>query len=450
MTDPISWEAARCLQRGWVPVPVELHGKSPALGAAWENVRPTIDSIPQLFFNRSIGVLLGAPSGHLVDVDLDCEEAVRLSYLLPPTACRFGRAGRETHFLYQCPIEKTTRYQTKESGTVIEIRSNGGQTVIPPSYWQDDATGALAPRLWTCDGPPGHVDPKFLLRAVEVIAGMSLLAQALKAEGIRHDAAMALAGGLARSGWSDEAVRGFTMKICEVADHQNMSDRLHGINTTLEAIKNKQAATGWPKLIDLIGKNVVTRASKWLKLDGDVGTGTGLGDVSTWKLTQEGTDPPMWRVEVGANRTVRVSSDTLASPDKMKLAIANQLGEFPQMPKKKLYDQFLSDASKLKEFEERSEDAEYTSAVIELVERWLATRPHSTEWQQLDEDQNIFVENEGKKYEATRIDLVEHMLRDKGVKIDLHDLPDLMRKMGFDNRRAPMGRRARCWVRVVS
>jgi hypothetical protein len=195
VNDPVIWEAARCLQRGWVPVPVELGGKAPALGPAWENVRPTMDTIGTLFNNRSIGVLLGAPSNNLVDVDIDCDEALAFTHFLPATPCRFGRGGKETHFMYHCPLEKTRKMMLKEAGTLIEARSTGGQTVIPPSWHE------AGQRMWTADGPPAVVDPKVLLRAVESIAAMALLTKAFKAEGIRHDAAMALAGG-SRAGWS--------------------------------------------------------------------------------------------------------------------------------------------------------------------------------------------------------------------------------------------------------
>ncbi len=433
--DAILWEAARCLQRNWVPVPVALHGKEPALGPAWENVRPTFDTLTSYFTDRSLGVLLGTPSGHLVDIDLDCPEAEALSDLLPKTECRFGRDGHETHLLFYCPIEKTTRFQTKEMGTIIEIRSTGGQSVLPPSLWVDKDTGRSAPRVWTGNGPPATVDPKLLFRAVEIVAGTALLARAFKAEGIRHDAAMALAGGLARSGWSDEAVRKYVLRVCEAAGHSDMSDRLHGINTTLEAVKNKQSATGWPKLIDLIGKAVVSKASKWLRLEGDVGTGVGLGDVSQWSIVQEGEDPPVWRVKLSptAERFVRVPTDVLISPDRMKLAIGNQIGVIVQLPKKKLYDQYIAEACDKKDFEERSEDAEATIALMESIERWLSTKAHGEEWSKLDEDQNLFIENEGKKYEVTRLDLINHMLREKGYKI-AHGAPRGAAAHGFRRR----------------
>lgn len=50
-----------------------------------------------------LGILLGTPSGGLLDVDLDAREAVALAEtFLPNTACRFGRAGKQnSHWIHQ-------------------------------------------------------------------------------------------------------------------------------------------------------------------------------------------------------------------------------------------------------------------------------------------------------------------------------------------------------------
>ena len=54
-------------------------------------------TLPEYFngAEQNIGVLLGDPSGHTVDVDLDCPEALALAgWFLPPTGCKFGRLTR--------------------------------------------------------------------------------------------------------------------------------------------------------------------------------------------------------------------------------------------------------------------------------------------------------------------------------------------------------------------
>ena len=64
---------------GWQPVPVPTRRKGP-VRSGWQNLRLTDEERPQYFDDDdNLGVLLGEPSGGLVDVDLDCEEAVQLA-----------------------------------------------------------------------------------------------------------------------------------------------------------------------------------------------------------------------------------------------------------------------------------------------------------------------------------------------------------------------------------
>ena len=80
------------LDRGFVPIPVEFKSKACTL-KDWLNYRVIHDEVETLFRPPcNIGVVLGERSGGLVDIDLDCEEAIALApHILPPTAMRFGR-----------------------------------------------------------------------------------------------------------------------------------------------------------------------------------------------------------------------------------------------------------------------------------------------------------------------------------------------------------------------
>src|SRR5690606_32997876 len=76
---------------GWATIRVEPCGKSPLnLAVSW---RERIDEPETFLAGENVGIRLGDPSGGLVDVDLDCAEAIALApTFLPPTAT-FGRAG---------------------------------------------------------------------------------------------------------------------------------------------------------------------------------------------------------------------------------------------------------------------------------------------------------------------------------------------------------------------
>ena len=72
-------EAAHAyIQQGLAPIPVHRGEKRP-VGTGWQDKRLTEDDIAAHFSDgQNIGVLLGEPSGGLVDVDLDAEEVEAL------------------------------------------------------------------------------------------------------------------------------------------------------------------------------------------------------------------------------------------------------------------------------------------------------------------------------------------------------------------------------------
>lgn len=80
-------------ERGLVPIPVAPTSKIP-LRPQWQKSRletPLNDFIE----GGNVAILLGSASGDLVDIDLDCEEAMAAAdLLLPATSAKFGRASK--------------------------------------------------------------------------------------------------------------------------------------------------------------------------------------------------------------------------------------------------------------------------------------------------------------------------------------------------------------------
>lgn len=161
-------EAARWyLSRGYRPVPLPAGEKAPRL-RGWTKLRLDDADLPRHFNGTgNIGLLLGEPSGWLVDVDLDCPEAVDLApQFLPPTDATSGRMSSPcSHWWYICPAATTKKHYfpgTKQ--TIAEIRSTGAQTVVGPStHPSGDVYGPL-------DGEPARVEPEALMAAVRALA----------------------------------------------------------------------------------------------------------------------------------------------------------------------------------------------------------------------------------------------------------------------------------------
>jgi hypothetical protein len=125
------------ITRGWQPVRIPAARKGPT-DAEWQNRRYTaIDFGP----NDNIGILLGPKSSDLVDIDLDCPEAIQLAdYYLPPTAAIFGRPSKpRAHRLYIAPGAVKESFADPLTGDMLlELRAPGKdgaahQTVFPPS-----------------------------------------------------------------------------------------------------------------------------------------------------------------------------------------------------------------------------------------------------------------------------------------------------------------------------
>jgi len=84
------------IKRGWRPIPVPEGEKAPR-HPQWQNLRVTADDACDYFHenNGNVGILMGEPSGNLVDIDLDTQEAITLApSFLPTTGSVFGRESK--------------------------------------------------------------------------------------------------------------------------------------------------------------------------------------------------------------------------------------------------------------------------------------------------------------------------------------------------------------------
>jgi hypothetical protein len=89
-------------RRGWSIVPIPCGQKKPAM-RGWQNFTATAEDVPRLFASgENVAVRRGSRSGDLVDIDLDCLEALDLADLyLPRTHAELGRLSKpRSHRLF--------------------------------------------------------------------------------------------------------------------------------------------------------------------------------------------------------------------------------------------------------------------------------------------------------------------------------------------------------------
>ena len=181
--------ADQYLARGWAVVPVNRGGKCPTI-RGWNTQRfNTADFRP----DDNVGIRFGADSAGLVDIDLDCHEAIDLADIyLPATGAEFGRTSKpRSHRLYVAPGSVFAAYRDPlldGKNTLLELRANsesGGahQTIVPPSIADGEQ------RVWYGDTiEPAPIEARTLLAAVTWLAIGCLVDRYLSKSAARHPA----------------------------------------------------------------------------------------------------------------------------------------------------------------------------------------------------------------------------------------------------------------------
>jgi hypothetical protein len=261
--------ARRELRLGHVPIAVPRGSKRPVT-PRWQESQPDEAGLARLFGNGcNLGILLGAPSGGLVDVDLDWPEARGVATaLLLRTESVFGRrSAPASHWRYYAdPLLPTTKFldptERDDRAMIVEFRSTGAQTIHPPSLHPDGETYA-----WQSDGPPTRVEGGVLLGAVERVAAAALLARHWPGRGARHEAALALAGALGRAEWATEDAEEFVRAVARTAGDEEVDDRVTAVRYTEKRLAAADArSTGYTRLAELVGAPVAERVKEWLGL----------------------------------------------------------------------------------------------------------------------------------------------------------------------------------------
>jgi hypothetical protein len=181
--------ASEYYRRGWRVVPIPAGLKGP-LTAGWPDLIIPADNLERYFgADQNIGIRLGAVSGGIVDVDLDCPEALAIAHLyLPGTGAKFGRQSKPlSHWIYTAVgAVKETFADPFDGSMLIELRADGRegkahQTLFPPSVadgemreWHDDVIATRA------------IEAATLRRAVAWLAIGCLVMRYLSEHAARH------------------------------------------------------------------------------------------------------------------------------------------------------------------------------------------------------------------------------------------------------------------------
>jgi putative DNA primase/helicase len=262
---PVQKAASSYVARGWSPLPIHERQKRPK-SKNWQTLRLQAGDIDQYFLGDSnVGLLLGSASGGLVDIDLDAFEAVKIAgYFLPETGLIHGRPNkRSSHRWYVCdPPPKYHRFSDLDGTCLVELRSDGHQTIVPPSIHPNGEE-----LCWERHGEPAPVDSRNLTRAVLLVASGSLLARHWPVQGSRHYLALALHGWLLRSGWSVGETSKLVSAAARIAGDEEWKLRGEDADSTFQKLKSNQKTTGLPSLSQILDTAVLGLLSDWLHLN---------------------------------------------------------------------------------------------------------------------------------------------------------------------------------------
>lgn len=259
---------------GWATIRVQPCDKKPI--GDWKGRTDEPDAFAE---GDNVGVRLGAPSGGLVDVDLDCPEAIFLAPTFLPSTAVFGRRGAshkvqpaglpgvtwETasnwrHWIYVCEDAITH----KPAHTHCELRTTGLQSVFPPSIHESGV-----PIEWVSWGTGPRVIARAELDAAfGRLCAATIIARAwARLSGQRHDAVLALAGALWHSGWTEEDAADLLLPAMEL-DGSREPHRAGAIADTWAG--DKDGIYGWPTVQRLLGQEeagALERALAWVPVD---------------------------------------------------------------------------------------------------------------------------------------------------------------------------------------
>ena len=257
--------ARRYVRRHWKVVPVRPKEKVPRR-QDWQNERIKKTEIPHYFHERdNLGILWGKPSHWLVDVDLDCDEAVLLAPIfLPGTGRVYGRkTRRNSHYLYQCQGIEPIKFNDPEpsglkEGCLLELRSTGQQSIVPPSIHPSGERIS-----WEERGEPARVSADELRTAMGRLATAALLVRRWK-RGVRNEVVLSLAGALLRAEWRKEKIIQFVEGIVSATDDTELKKRVAAVESTWQKFVGGKRVTGIPRLAELIGERAVKSICKWL------------------------------------------------------------------------------------------------------------------------------------------------------------------------------------------
>jgi hypothetical protein len=251
-------ELDRYFKLGWRLVPIPKGEKGPRV-SDWQHKEFTLADFD---LTANVGVLLGEPSKWETDIDCDCKQAVSAAkVLLLKTQMIHGRPSNpQSHYHFTSEHSKSEAFKDLDGSMIIEIRSTGGQTVLPPSMHPSGERLA-----WEVFREASAVEFGLLRQSVAWVATAAILARHWPSAGSRHAVAGLVAGLLVALKLEPLTIEKIVECAATIAGDNDVPDRTRFARETVKTFAEGGKVGGGPKLADEMGPEIVKRIREWFE-----------------------------------------------------------------------------------------------------------------------------------------------------------------------------------------
>lgn len=271
----VTQAASDWAERGVFCVPLKRESKQPKANR-WQHLRLVDEDFPKAFKpGDNIGGLWGEPSDWAVDLDLDLETAplVAQHFFKEYETFIYGRREkRYSHYVFRCVGAVTLklfvspkRDDSDNPGMIVEIRSTGAQSVLPPSKHPEGDRYFIEEDTAFFD--ISRVELERLAHDIAIAALYLYFYPQGKHSG-RHDYVHACTGALCHAKWKPARIKMVMAAVLSevVGEDEEIKDRMGSVINTIDQHKNGGQIRGLTSLEDFMTPLVVMRLRKWLKV----------------------------------------------------------------------------------------------------------------------------------------------------------------------------------------
>lgn len=323
--------ALRYWKKGFAPLPVPF-GKKAVFTPGWQNTRyGTEEEVRRAFKGRTnVGILCGAPSGGLLDVDLDSPEAIKLAGMLPSTLSSGREHQPHGHRWYRAsgevPPSRSLQVPGKDGKalSLVELRSTGAQTLVAPSVYPREDGRPEEAAVWG-EGAILKIAGEELSEEVVTDLGVAvLLLLNYPGEGSRHAFVNAAAGYLIPRIGGDRALE-IVERVAKASGDPEVRARIRAAKKTADNLRKGTRVRGGPTLEETFSPpeySLLDKLKDWIgygRMEED-----GLPDILTGnrplramredalRVLLEENDPPV--LFVRGDHIVRIAADDMGHP----------------------------------------------------------------------------------------------------------------------------------------